>query len=60
MPRALLLFRRAMPSVEVVPHPVFPASLRGQDWRDESETCCLVLGEYDKFCWALLQGALTQ
>ena len=32
MPRSLLEFRRRMPAVEIVPHPIFPEPFKRDDW----------------------------
>ena len=32
MPRSLLEFRRAMPALHIVPHPVFPDNFKRDDW----------------------------
>ncbi|MBW8270125.1 YdcF family protein [Caldovatus aquaticus] len=54
MPRALLELRRALPGVELVPHPVTPPALRGVSAAARLRTWSLLLGEYAKF---LLAGA---
>jgi len=53
MRRALLEFARAMPSVLIVPNPVFPESVRQERWWAWPGTLDLIVGEYDKFLWAL-------
>jgi uncharacterized SAM-binding protein YcdF (DUF218 family) len=52
MRRALLEFTRAMPEVRIVPHPVFPEAVREQWWAWPG-TLDLIIGEYDKYLWAL-------
>jgi uncharacterized SAM-binding protein YcdF (DUF218 family) len=54
MPRSLLEFHRAMPDVEIIPHPVFPERVK-QDWWAWPGTAGLIVGEYDKYLFALLR-----
>jgi hypothetical protein len=54
MPRALLELRRALPGLELVPHPVTPPALRGVGAAARLRTWSLLVGEYAKF---LLAGA---
>ncbi len=44
MPRSLLEFARAMPDIEIVPHPVFPEISRGPHW-------WAAAGEFRRWCW---------
>ena len=54
MPRALALFRRLMPEVLIVPHPVFPRLLRdGAGWA-HPRTLLLLADEYTKYLISLL------
>lgn len=48
MPRSLAAFRRAMPEVAIVPHPVFPDAVRGEDWWRWPGTASLIASEYVK------------
>ena len=48
MPRSLLEFRRAMPTVELVPHPVFPDQVKTPEWYRYPGTAALIAGEYSK------------
>ena len=52
MPRSLLEFRRAMPMATIVPHPVFPESVKQLDWWAWPGTSALVISEYNKFLLA--------
>jgi uncharacterized SAM-binding protein YcdF (DUF218 family) len=52
MPRALLELRRALPEVELVPHPVGPSVLRAGDM-PLPRTARLLAGEYVKYGLAL-------
>ena len=53
MRRALLEFSRAMPETRIVPHPVFPEAVKQARWWASPGTLELILGEYDKYLWAL-------
>jgi uncharacterized SAM-binding protein YcdF (DUF218 family) len=55
MRRALLEFARAMPEVQIVPHPVFPDTVREDRWWAWPGTLDLIIGEYDKYLWALVR-----
>ncbi len=61
MPRALLELHRALPGVEIVPHPVVPARLRQADAAGHSRTWFLLIGEYLKLllAWTGLSGPVT-
>lgn len=56
MPRSLLEFRRAMPGIEIVPHPVFPEHFKQNDWWRWPGSATLVVSEYSKYLVALLRG----
>ena len=53
-PRGLLEFERAMPDVEIVPHPVFPVVVKDQHWWASRGTATLLIGEYGKYLAAML------
>ena len=55
MRRALLEFGRAMPEMRIVPHPVFPDTVRQDRWWAWPGTLDLIIGEYDKYLWALVR-----
>ena len=59
MPRSLLEFRQAMPMATIVPHPVFPESVKQLDWWAWPGTSALVISEYNKFllAWARHRAA---
>jgi uncharacterized SAM-binding protein YcdF (DUF218 family) len=59
MPRSLLEFRRRMPEVEIVPHPVFPAHVKHEDWWRWPGSTALLIGEYSKYLVARLRAALA-
>jgi uncharacterized SAM-binding protein YcdF (DUF218 family) len=58
MPRSLLEFRRAMPGIEIVPNPVFAERVKSNWWLWPG-TGNLVIGEYDKYLFALVRDALS-
>ncbi len=58
LPRSLLEFHYAMPDVEIVEHPVFPASMQGAGWWRRPAAVWLVAEEYSKYMVALLRHAL--
>jgi uncharacterized SAM-binding protein YcdF (DUF218 family) len=53
MPRSLLEFKRAMPDLEIIPHPVFFRPAKPQDWRTWGGTMAMLIGEYGKYLGAL-------
>ncbi len=48
MPRARLEFERAMPEIDIVPHPVFPDQVKEQHWWASRGTAALLVVEYTK------------
>lgn len=60
MPRSLVEFRRALPGVELVAHPVAPAKVRLDGWWGWPGTAELIIIEYNKYVAALVRAALTQ
>ncbi|MEO3428259.1 YdcF family protein [Pelagibius sp. CAU 1746] len=56
MPRSLLEFRRLMPDIEIVPHPVFPEHFKSDDWWRWPGSSSLLITEYSKYLVALLRG----
>ena len=57
MPRSEAEFRRVMPGVRVVPHPVFPEHVRIDAWWRWPGTAALLAGEYTKFLVAVIASA---
>src|SRR5438445_155578 len=51
--RSLLEFDRAMPGIEIVPHPVFPDQAAYEHWWARRETAALLVTEYGKYLAAL-------
>jgi uncharacterized SAM-binding protein YcdF (DUF218 family) len=58
MPRSLLEFRRAMPEIEIVPHPVFPKHVKQRNWWRWPGSASLIISEYNKYLVALARGLL--
>ncbi len=58
MRRSLLEFRRAMPQVAMIPHPVFPEGFRAGDWWRWPGTLNLLISEYTKFLGAAVRHAV--
>jgi uncharacterized SAM-binding protein YcdF (DUF218 family) len=58
MPRSLLEFRRLMPGVAILPHPVFPAGFDRDRWWS-SGSLSLVAAEYTKYLGAKLRHAIA-
>jgi len=54
MPRSLLHFRRAMPDIEIIPHPVFSENFRQDDWWRWPGSANLIVTEYSKYLIALV------
>lgn len=55
MPRSLIEFRRAMPEVRIVPHPVLPEAFRRERWWAWPGSLRLVIAEYHKLVAVLLR-----
>jgi len=53
MPRSLLIFKQALPGIEIVPHPVIPDSVKLRDWWTRSGTASLLIAEYNKYLYVL-------
>jgi uncharacterized SAM-binding protein YcdF (DUF218 family) len=58
MPRSLIEFRRAMPGIEIVPHPVLLDSFRRDAWWSAPGTLAVVVDEYHKLIAALVRPYL--
>jgi uncharacterized SAM-binding protein YcdF (DUF218 family) len=56
MPRSLLEFSHALPDTLIVPHPVFPAEVKSEEWWLWPGTANLVVSEYHKYLAALVRG----
>jgi uncharacterized SAM-binding protein YcdF (DUF218 family) len=53
MPRSLAEFRQEMPSIRLIPHPVFPEHVKLDDWWRWPGTAVLIVTEYNKFLVAV-------
>lgn len=60
MPRSLAELARVMPDVELIPHPVKPAGLRGKVWWLDAQVFRIVAFEYLKFVPAVLRLVLAR
>ena len=58
MPRSMLEFRRAMPEIVVVPHPVFPEQFKRERWWAWPGSTSLLVTEYTKFTLAWIKHAV--
>lgn len=58
MRRSLLEFRRAMPGVAILAHPVFPPRFKQQLWWRWPGTAWLTIREYNKYLFALARAAV--
>lgn len=59
MRRSLMEFRHAMPDVTIVPHPVFPETVRQNDWWRWPGTTLLLATEYTKYLLGSLRHVLS-
>ncbi len=59
MRRSLLEFSRAMPEVQITPHPVFPENVKQGRWWAWPGTLWLIQEEYNKYLVALARPWLT-
>ncbi len=59
MRRSLLEFRRAMPELTIIAHPVEPDSFTREDWWRRRTTFLLIVGEYNKYLAAALRPSVT-
>ena len=55
MPRSLVEFRTAMPTMKITPHPVLPESVKLDGWWRWPGTASLIAGEYNKYLIAVLR-----
>jgi uncharacterized SAM-binding protein YcdF (DUF218 family) len=59
MPRSLYEFRRVMPDLVILPHPVFPAEVKREEWWLWPGTASLLISEYHKYLVALARGLIS-
>ena len=55
MPRSLIEFRRAMPSILIVPHPVYPPQFKRSRWWLWPGTAALLASEFNKYMIAMFR-----
>jgi uncharacterized SAM-binding protein YcdF (DUF218 family) len=60
MKRSLLEFRRAMPDMVIVPHPVFQDGFMRDMWWAWPGTFALIAGEYNKYLAAVVRTLLFE
>jgi uncharacterized SAM-binding protein YcdF (DUF218 family) len=60
MPRSLLEFGRAMPEIDIVAHPVFPAQVKQEHWWAWRGTAVLLISEYVKYLGALARPLIER
>ena len=60
MPRSLLEFGRAMPEIDIVAHPVFPAQVKQEHWWAWRGTAALLINEYVKYLGALARPLIER
>ena len=64
MPRSLLEFRRLMPDIKIVPHPVFPEGFEPGTWWRWPASPGLIMSEYSKYlvalAWNFVAGAFAK
>jgi uncharacterized SAM-binding protein YcdF (DUF218 family) len=58
MKRSQLEFHRALPSITIIPHPVFPKEVQDNWWFVKPRILVLLAGEYHKFVGAWARGLL--
>jgi uncharacterized SAM-binding protein YcdF (DUF218 family) len=59
MPRSLLEFHAAMPEVKIVANPVFPETVKREQWYLWPGTTSLIVREYHKYLAAMLRIRLS-
>ncbi len=60
MPRSLAEFRRAMPDVELVPHPVFTDTVRVEAWWSSPRSVGLIASEFTKYLVGIMLPARSR
>ena len=55
MPRSLIEFKHAIPSAQILAHPVFPVHVKVDEWWAWSGTAELIASEYNKFLLSKLR-----
>jgi uncharacterized SAM-binding protein YcdF (DUF218 family) len=60
MPRSLFEFRRAIPRMSLIPHPVFPDHVKLDDWWRWPGTTTLLASEYCKYIFTLARWQVVR
>lgn len=60
MPRSLLEFKKALPTIKVIPHPVFSSSFSSSNWQRSLMALKLLLSEYLKYIVAFSRMTLEK
>lgn len=58
MPRSLSEFKNVMPEMVIIPHPIFPQTVKHKEWWKWPGTFALILSEYTKFLVVSARHAL--
>jgi uncharacterized SAM-binding protein YcdF (DUF218 family) len=54
MPRSMLMFRRKMPNIHFMRHPVIPSDMDRRDWWAKPRSAFLLVREYHKYLMTLI------
>ena len=55
MPRSLSEFKNVMPDMKIIPHPVFPQTVKHEEWWKWPGTFALITSEYVKFLFVSIK-----
>jgi uncharacterized SAM-binding protein YcdF (DUF218 family) len=55
IPRSLLEFRRAMPTIAIIPNPIFASNVKERQWWEWPGTLALIITEYTKYLAAIVR-----
>lgn len=58
MPRSLSEFRNVMPDMTIIPHPIFPHTVKHDEWWKWKGTFTLIILEYTKFLFVTVKHFL--
>ena len=56
MPRSLLLLRRAIPDIMIIPHPIISENFQSDGWWNNQKIYRMMLAEYNKYIIVVLKG----
>jgi uncharacterized SAM-binding protein YcdF (DUF218 family) len=57
--RSLLEFHRAMPTIKIIAHPVFPEPFKRDEWWHWPGTLALIISEYHKYLGAAVRATIV-